>query len=265
MTYQAKAKYIGDVASQYDQKRASNIKWKHELEAVQTIVAQFDGAQSILDVPLGTGRFLECYERDQHTVVGLDISSDMLLQAKTKLKFNHADYSSSVHMIVGEAEKLPLGNKSIDYVVCIRLLNWVSEQILKDIIGEFSRVARKGMVIGVRLQHPMKAFDFFKFGVRAVLPTRHHIVSWFNFIIRSILRFVSTLKQMVVKLFFNKTKQGPRNIATGYTLHDKKNVLSLFSDLAMDVCQSILIDTRVSYLERKVKPYMFFLLKVKDQ
>ena len=102
------------------------------------MVDEFEVGTSILDIPLGTGRFLQCYEKGEHFVIGVDKSKDMLLQAKKK-----AANSNLVQMMLGEAEHIPLGDKSVDYAICIRLFNWVPQLVLKQMLIELQRVAKK--------------------------------------------------------------------------------------------------------------------------
>ena len=61
--YLAKIQYRGGVAVEYDERRSSSDKWRREIEIIESIVAEFEEGLSILDVPMGTGRFLQCYEK----------------------------------------------------------------------------------------------------------------------------------------------------------------------------------------------------------
>lgn len=133
----AQFRYRGEVAVQYDKIRMNSGKWKREQETIHDMVAAFEVGTTILDVPFGSGRFLEYYESEGHTVFGLDISKDMLLRAKEKC----TDGGSMTQMIIGEAEHLPMSDHSVDCVICVRLLNWVSMPALKDILKECRRVA----------------------------------------------------------------------------------------------------------------------------
>ncbi|EGV31954.1 Methyltransferase type 11 [Thiorhodococcus drewsii AZ1] len=69
---------------------------------------------------------------------------DMLLQARRKTERQPGE--NRTWMIVGDAEQLPLKDHSIDYVVCIRFLNWLSGAHLDQVLTECRRVARRGLI-----------------------------------------------------------------------------------------------------------------------
>lgn len=147
-TYSAKSDYKGEVAARYLEKRTGDRKWRLEQQIIGGLIKGLPAGRRVLDVPVGTGRFLEFYAASGHEIFGLDISRDMLAQSQ-----------SSPHtprgLIEGDVERLPLRDKSVDYVICVRLLNWLPLPAFAQAVSEFKRVARHGMILHVRVVAPV--------------------------------------------------------------------------------------------------------------
>lgn len=143
-TYHGKTKYSGRVAASYEQARAPSPRWRREQEVVRAFVAEMSAGSSVLDVPFGTGRFVPIYFERGISTVGVDISADMLEQAKQIL----GDQFARCDVRIGDAEALPLETQSVDYLVCNRFIKWLPNlEVIEKVIGEFARVARKRMII----------------------------------------------------------------------------------------------------------------------
>jgi ubiquinone/menaquinone biosynthesis C-methylase UbiE len=268
--YHARSGYQGETATRYDRKRSKRKKWKREMAALQTLVTQFEPGTSILDIPLGTGRFLEFYNESKHTVYGIDISWDMLLQARDRvLNLDSNNNRGEVCLVIGEAEHIPMRDSSIDYVVCIRLLNWVTKPIFKDIIKEFHRVARKGIIIGFRCQQTMKFKDFLRLGVVSIIPTPHHVSRWVKAFVRFSAKVTGKIKSLAAGAA-GKTKkkqagnENQQTVFRGSTLYDVVESRAFFSKLGLEVEASFPIDTLPAFFKRKIKPYSIYSLKLKE-
>ena len=71
---------------------------------------------NVLDIGIGTGRFINILSRNGFNVIGLDFSHEMLNQiqhGKIKLKLTLAD-----------GESLPFGDESIENIVCFRVFKY---------------------------------------------------------------------------------------------------------------------------------------------
>jgi ubiquinone/menaquinone biosynthesis C-methylase UbiE len=270
--YHARSGYQGKTAARYDHKRSKRKKWKREMAALRTLTTQFEPGTSILDIPLGTGRFLEFYNEGKHTVYGIDISRDMLLLAKAKCSYSSANSSNNggdSHMMMGEAEHIPMKDKSVDYVVCIRLLNWVTKPIFKEIIKEFLRVARKEIIIGFRCQQNMKFKDFLRFGIVSFIPTPHRLSRWVKTFGRFYAKVIGKLKSLAVGAAgtTKKKQTGDENqqqVFRGSTLYDPVETRAFFSKLGLEVKDSFPIDTLPAFFKRKIKPYSIYSLKPRE-
>jgi SAM-dependent methyltransferase len=86
-----------------------------------------------LDAACGTGRFAEFLSRSGHRVIGVDSSPDMLAYARRRVP------EGEFH--IGELDRLPLPDDSVDVIVCALALEHVP---LQPVFGEFARVLRLG-------------------------------------------------------------------------------------------------------------------------
>ena len=78
-------KYEGERAQTYDQKREGNKPYQWQQSIVEKVLSRHQPVL-VMDAPVGTGRFFPVYEKLGCSVVGLDISQDMLDIALAKAK-----------------------------------------------------------------------------------------------------------------------------------------------------------------------------------
>jgi ubiquinone/menaquinone biosynthesis C-methylase UbiE len=140
-------RYVGEIAENYDRERIHERKWLLEQECISGIVDSLAEGSSILDIPTGTGRFLEFYRRRNLAVTAADISADMLAESKKKA----AAMGLAAQFEVTDARSTGFADRSFDTVLCIRLLNWVQTPVFRQIAAELNRVSRDRLVIGVRV------------------------------------------------------------------------------------------------------------------
>ncbi|MCL1871053.1 MAG: class I SAM-dependent methyltransferase [Promicromonosporaceae bacterium] len=87
-----------------------------------------------LDAACGTGRFAELLAAAGHQVVGVDVSEDMLAIARRRVP------GGTFH--IGDLDRLPLADGSVDVVVCALALVHVRD--LGPAMAELARVLRPG-------------------------------------------------------------------------------------------------------------------------
>jgi SAM-dependent methyltransferase len=87
-----------------------------------------------LDAACGTGRFAEFLSRRGHRVIGVDSSPDMLAYARRRVPDGE--------FRLGELDRLPLPDDSVDVIVCALALVHVPR--LQPVLAEFARVLRPG-------------------------------------------------------------------------------------------------------------------------
>lgn len=142
--------YRGAVARDYLARRSGSLKWRLEEQAVDELLAALPRGGTVLDVPAGTGRFLPAYARHGLRFVGVDVSLDMLLQARAA----PADRRDGI-LLQGVVAGLPLPDGAVDHVLCTRLLNWFDGPQLGRALAELARVARGSLILEIRLSRPL--------------------------------------------------------------------------------------------------------------
>ena len=133
-------RYYGSRAREYEAVRLGQDWWHAEQQAVETALQGLPEVGSVLDVPAGTGRFFKLYKEAGITVSGLDVSEDMIGEArKTAVKLG-----LGVDLTKGDARYLPYLDDSFDLVVCFRFLQSIIPfRDAKTVIAEISRVTRR--------------------------------------------------------------------------------------------------------------------------
>jgi ubiquinone/menaquinone biosynthesis C-methylase UbiE len=132
--------YRGEKASSYDFNRDQEAKWRREHDAVTEFLQ--GAAGTVLDIPVGTGRFLSLYHNLGLEVIGFDVSDEMLAQAREK--------DASARLDQGDIFGIPLPDKSVDTAVCVRLLNLITEDEMVMAIKELGRVTRDRIILSIR-------------------------------------------------------------------------------------------------------------------
>lgn len=139
-------KYFGKAATGYIAKRNGE-KWRSEQAAVETLIKHYLPKHgSVLDCPVGTGRFLFAYGQLYAGVIGVDVSPDMLAEADKEA----ARHFTRLLTVKGSALKLEFEDKAFDVVVSTRFLNWLTTPEMHVAIKEFCRVARRAIIFNVR-------------------------------------------------------------------------------------------------------------------
>jgi ubiquinone/menaquinone biosynthesis C-methylase UbiE len=93
---------------------------------------------SVLEVGVGSGRnALPVLETVKTQFVGIDLSKEMLEQARTKLR----EFRESCDLVLGDAEHLPFVARAFDGVVCMSTMHYFDRQgtiirMLHGILGE---------------------------------------------------------------------------------------------------------------------------------
>lgn len=142
--------YSGDKARQYELRRAKNPKWQFEQDALSNILAGLDGqVTTVLDVPVGTGRFLKTYRTKirKARVHCLDYSDDMLRVASKKTGFfSKKRYRFQKHDIISSPPQV-----AADLSVCFRFLNLVDWQNASRAIQNILSATHTYAVFSIRL------------------------------------------------------------------------------------------------------------------
>lgn len=131
--------YLGGLAEGYDDHRKGREVFIWEQEVTGELLADLPPGSEVLDVPVGTGRFIPVYRELGLKVTGLDYSADMLAQAERLL----GGPTDDVTLVEGSAMKLPFPDRSFDALVCFRFLpGKLPMRHTRRALKEFARVTR---------------------------------------------------------------------------------------------------------------------------
>lgn len=150
-----RARYRGATATDYESHRRDSEKWQREQDAVadfvERIAAETDDPL-FLDVPVGTGRFFDIYERNSVAAVGVDISEDMLEEAREKL----GDGTAGITLERGDILELSDLNIAPDAVICIRFMNWLDTDDVRTALASIADTGPDHVVVGIRVQNSIR-------------------------------------------------------------------------------------------------------------
>jgi ubiquinone/menaquinone biosynthesis C-methylase UbiE len=134
-----------DVAEGFDALRFSGGIGQMLLETQEAILidalAPAPG-RSIADIGTGTGRAALALARTGADVVGVDASAEMLAVAERRAR--EAGLAANLRFERGDAHALPLGDRSVDAAVCLRVLMHTPDW--RVCLGELCRIARARVV-----------------------------------------------------------------------------------------------------------------------
>jgi ubiquinone/menaquinone biosynthesis C-methylase UbiE len=145
---QTEKKYHGKKAETYDEIRTKQVRWKVEHETVSGWIEKLK-PKTVLDCPVGTGRFLQMYDTfGVEWMTGVDISSEMLALARKKVgkRIKRGD----LKLVQGSATTIDAKDKWYDCVVCVRFLDLIDEEAMRAVVTELTRVARKHVICTIR-------------------------------------------------------------------------------------------------------------------
>jgi len=131
-------RYYKSTARDYDKKRDYKPCWAREQAAVESFVH----VGPVLDVPCGTGRYVQLYKDKGLVAQGVDASDEMIALAQQK----HPDFVAQR----GTVLDLPFPDKAFQTVVCSRLLNWLYPVDMAKAAQELRRAGRE-IVASIRI------------------------------------------------------------------------------------------------------------------
>ena len=166
--------YRGRVAESYEANRSSSEVWAREDALIEEILGdlRIPAGGLVLDAPVGTGRFVQLLGRYDVRLLGIDVSDEMLEQARVRGKTDGM-------FAVGDLTKLPIESSSVDVALCIRFAHLVSRSTLRAAMREFARTINLGgvLIIGARLESST-AKSIHQNRVHALMKRRKRVVQF---------------------------------------------------------------------------------------
>ena len=141
-------RYYGEKAKNYLKDRTHQGKWQKEQLIIQELLSKEPDGITVLDVPLGTGRFVDYYLKKNMTVYGLDISKDMLDAAKYILGSSY----DKCDIKIGSADCLPYDDNQFDLIVSCRFFTILSLDMARKVLAEFQRVSKSKAYINIKFK-----------------------------------------------------------------------------------------------------------------
>ena len=223
-------KYHGDMAGTYDELREGTTQWANENAIVEGLLSRLPPGTSVLDVPVGTGRFLSTYAARDFKVTGVDVSSAMLAKARRKAQ----QIALDAYLSEGSAYALEFRDDAFDAVVSIRFLDWVEPQHLGAILSELTRVCRRDLIVYVPTFTP----------------------------ISELLRHPGGLVRLLRQL---KLRAYRRRVRSDAVVHNRTALLTLFKRLGLITIEKVCIDRADAPLwQRGVDRDIYLLSKPSD-
>jgi ubiquinone/menaquinone biosynthesis C-methylase UbiE len=147
--FPATDKYRDQVADGYDEARNQKSTTHKDQAAVENYLGKLSHGDSVLDVPAGTGRFIQFCISCGLIYTGVDLSHDMLEVARTKIP---AGGVTNIELRVADARALPFENDAFDYAICIKFIKWLPNmKLLIEVLREIARVTRKEMFVQIKV------------------------------------------------------------------------------------------------------------------
>lgn len=141
--------FYGDQAADYDTKREGQQYWDDQQRIAEELLAEFPDSISVLDVPFGTGRFVEAYNRKRMQVSGLEISEDMVQAARDR----RGDAMEGYDVRVGDARALPWPDNSFDLVMSYRFLSSIISIADQEVVlRELARVTKDAAIMDIAIR-----------------------------------------------------------------------------------------------------------------
>jgi SAM-dependent methyltransferase len=141
-------RYTGGEAKRYERRRAWTGQWQAEEAALREFLAPL-GHVRVLDIPCGTGRFWPLYQELGLDARGIDVSEDMLAQARAR---GWEDVHRGDIFAIGDPVLdmlAPMSDDAAHVTVCFRLLNWMTRDECVAALTELARVTRTAVVVSV--------------------------------------------------------------------------------------------------------------------
>ena len=151
------------ISKYYDQKQAedyeerrNNPTWHAESdvfnEIIDRIVSKNNNSLKVLDVGVGTGRWIPNLYNVSSEYIGTDISKNMLDQAKLKLNRCPKKFIESAKLIESSVEQLPLNvSGKFNLIIMTRFLSHFSISEIKNIMNIIRNYSNGDLVVSFRV------------------------------------------------------------------------------------------------------------------
>jgi SAM-dependent methyltransferase len=134
-------------ARRYEERR-HGARWEAEARAFDRLYAKL-APQRVLDCPAGTGRWFETFHRSGASVVGIDISQNMLDEAARKIPAD-ANFRLRRLDVLDPKSSQALGS-GYDLIVCTRFVYWLRPAELTILLTRFRETGAPHLLAGAKV------------------------------------------------------------------------------------------------------------------
>jgi ubiquinone/menaquinone biosynthesis C-methylase UbiE len=143
----AALKYFGEVARNYDSRRAGRQVTIEDDVIIEKFLDSCDRDCVIADIPAGTGRAAPSVLNRGYSYIGIDFSEDMLDICRRRIGEN-----PNARLLQGDARSLPLKDKEVDNLLCIKFIKWLlTNEMVVDCLREFRRVCKGRVLLNIKI------------------------------------------------------------------------------------------------------------------
>src|SRR5690554_810305 len=148
MRSDVRTRYGKRASEKYDRKRMVKPWWDEQPAIIESLLI----GRTVLDAPVGTGRFMDCYKgRD---VTGMDISTHMLQKARDR------GWES---LFQGDIQSMAFPDNHFDCIVSIHYLMHLEPDDFIQAASEMKRVASKAIICDIKVGNKMSGHGCMKY------------------------------------------------------------------------------------------------------
>src|SRR5205809_6481632 len=133
------------VVDVYDAARVEGLRGRYNNwrmnRVLKGIMRTLPPAETVLDMPCGTGRLLGHLTRSCRQVIAADVSGEMLTVARRKDRLG----PSAPRFLRADARHLPFRSNSVDIVFSVRFLHLLDRDARLAVLKELTRVSRRSV------------------------------------------------------------------------------------------------------------------------
>lgn len=150
-----KQKYTGPNIKNYVNKREATPQWIQETKIMGELLARYP-SRTIVDIPVGTGRFMQFYAKNRNKVIGLDVSADMLEQARAEAARQKLQ---SPRLELADIFEVDPASYRADVAVCLRFLNHLEQEWVPRALKSLAAIATEAVIASCTTVDPGNLTD----------------------------------------------------------------------------------------------------------
>lgn len=173
--YFRKTHYQSDeVTATYDETRFGDKNRAHSEateKCLSILLDRLQGTRNVLDMPCGTGRFVDLVKDSGLAYVGADISMEMM----SVLVGKHGRPLEGTSLVLCDAARLPFRDDSFDCVLCFKFISLVPKEVRLAILPEIARVTSRYLIAQSKYFRTFSPSRFLKLLLARLLRIRSRI------------------------------------------------------------------------------------------